>query len=122
MMRPAGCIFSSAGRVGSPSPDPRHPALRQAMATLEAISDKQKAYWRYQARLNWLREQATREAEAEEDRLALDAARAALEAERTARGAERAALEAERVARTAEARRAERLIQKLRAAGIDPEE
>ena len=87
--------------------------MRQAMSTLKAFSEKERAYHAYQARQNYLRQQKSIEnhlnalqAEIERMRAAEEQARAAEEqaraAEEQARAAEEQARAAEEQARTAE--------------------
>jgi len=89
------------------------PEMEQAMSTLQAFSEKDGAYHAYQARQNYLREQACLQrhqrhlecalaetsAALEERSTALEQTNAALEEERAARAAERQAKEAERQAK-----------------------
>lgn len=109
------------------------PQMRQAMSTLRAFSDKERAYDAYQARQNYLREQASIQeeladlrAEREAERAAKEAALAIAEAERQQKEAARAAEEAARGAEEHERQRAdaalaevERLQALLRARGGD---
>ena len=67
--------------------------MRQAMSTLKAFSEKERAYHAYQARQNFLREQRSIQRELEENRAVLEENRAALEEARTAIDAERQAKE-----------------------------
>jgi predicted transposase/invertase (TIGR01784 family) len=83
--------------------------MRQAMSTLKAFSEKERAYHAYQARQNYLREQRsiqryleTLKAEAERERAAKEQERAAKEQERAAKEQERAAKEQERAAKEQE--------------------
>jgi predicted transposase/invertase (TIGR01784 family) len=88
-------------------PDWMHTAeMRQAMDTLKAFSEKERAYHQYQARQNYLRQQQSIEehlnalrAEAEQAQAAKEQARAA---EEQARAAEEQARAAEEQARAAE--------------------
>jgi hypothetical protein len=91
--------------------------MRQAMSTLKAFSEKERAYHAYQARQNYLREQRslqryleTLRAEKDQERAAKEAERAAKEAERAAKEAALQEKEAERQAKEAErqAKEAER--------------
>ncbi|WP_295448096.1 Rpn family recombination-promoting nuclease/putative transposase [uncultured Thiodictyon sp.] len=84
--------------------------MRQAMNTLEAFSDKERAYDTYQARQDFLRQQRSIQRERRSLEQALLDERAALAAERQAREAERQATDAERQAKEAEreAKEAER--------------
>jgi hypothetical protein len=82
--------------------------MRQAMSTLKAFSEKERAYHAYQARQNYLREQRsiqhyleTLQTENERERAAKEAERAAKEAALQEKDAERAAKEAERAAKEA---------------------
>ena len=68
--------------------------MRQAMSTLKAFSDKERAYHAYQARQNYLRVQRSIQRH-------LEALQAEAEQERAAREAERAAREQERAAKEA---------------------
>jgi predicted transposase/invertase (TIGR01784 family) len=87
--------------------------MRQAMSTLKTFSEKERAYHRYQARQNYLRQQKSIEnhlnalrAEIDQARLEKEAAQAAEEqaraAEEQARAAEEQARAAEEQARAAE--------------------
>jgi hypothetical protein len=74
--------------------------MRQAMSTLKAFSEKERAYHQYQARQNYLRQQKSIEnhlnalrAEAEQARAAEEQARAAEERERAAKEAALAEIE-----------------------------
>ncbi|WP_367113003.1 Rpn family recombination-promoting nuclease/putative transposase [uncultured Thiodictyon sp.] len=68
--------------------------MRQAMNTLKAFSDKERAYDTYQARQDFLRQQRSIQREQRSLQQALEAERAAREAERQAKEAERQAKEA----------------------------
>jgi chromosome condensin MukBEF ATPase and DNA-binding subunit MukB len=81
--------------------------MRQAMSTLKAFSEKERAYHAYQARQNFLRQQRSIERELEE---ALERA----EAEREAKEAEKQAKETERQAKEAALAEIERLKAQLR--------
>ena len=90
--------------------------MRQAMNTLKAFSEKERAYHEYQARQNYLRQQQSLEnhlnalrAEAEQARAAKEQARAEAEQERAAKEQERAAKEQERAAKEAALAEIERL-------------
>jgi predicted transposase/invertase (TIGR01784 family) len=97
--------------------------MRQAMNTLKAFSEKERAYHQYQARQNYLRQQQSLEnhlnalraeaeqarAEKEQARAAEEQARAAAEQERAAKEQERAAKEQERAAKEAALAEIERL-------------
>ena len=79
--------------------------MRQAMSTLKAFSEKERAYHQYQARQNYLRQQQSLEnslnalrAEAEQARAEKEQARAEAEQERAAKEQERAAKEQARAA------------------------
>ena len=86
------------------------PVMRQAMSTLSAFSEKERAYHADQARQEFLREQRAIEQALERERQAKEAERQAKEAEREAKEAALHAQEAERQAREAErqAKEAER--------------
>ena len=110
------------------------PEMRQAMSTLKQFSEKELAYHAYQARQNYLRVQASYQAEMDEkdekvkrsearaERATAEAERANAEAEReraartaaeakqTAAEADRAKLQAERDAANAELERLRRLL------------
>ena len=80
--------------------------MRQAMSTLEAFSEKERAYHAYQARQNYLREQRSIQRELETlqvEKKTLQVEKKTLqvekEQERAAKEAERAAKEAERAAK-----------------------
>jgi predicted transposase/invertase (TIGR01784 family) len=90
------------------------PELRQAMATLQRFSEKEKAYHLYQARENAIREEKTQQSLLEE-------ALAKQEEERIAKEAERSAKEAECSAKEAAILEQERLRELLRKAGINPD-
>ncbi|MCK7575303.1 MAG: Rpn family recombination-promoting nuclease/putative transposase [Chromatiales bacterium] len=68
--------------------------MRQAMSTLKAFSDKDRAYHAYQARQNYLREQRSIQRHMEELKAETEQQRAALEQERAAKEQERTAKEA----------------------------
>jgi len=71
--------FLKAGHGWKELPeDLRNPELEKAMRVLEQFSEKAEDYHRYQARMNWLREQATIEEERAETAAALAEARAEL--------------------------------------------
>ena len=74
--------------------------MRKAMSTLRQFSEKEQDYHKYQARLNYIREQTSLIKGQEEDRLKLNQATRQLELERQAKEAAR---RAEEVARRAEA-------------------
>jgi hypothetical protein len=76
--------------------------MRQAMSTLNAFSEKERAYHAYQARQEFLRQQRAIQQELEEARAATEAALQEKEAERKAKEAERQEKEAERKAKEAE--------------------
>jgi predicted transposase/invertase (TIGR01784 family) len=76
--------------------------MRQAMSTLKAFSEKERAYHAYQARQNFLRQQQSIERELEAAHEREKAALQRAEAERKAKEAEREAKEAEREAKEAE--------------------
>ena len=65
--------------------------MRQAMSTLKAFSEKERAYDAYQARQNFLREQQSIQSELEDARAARAAAEQERETERQAKEAERQA-------------------------------
>jgi hypothetical protein len=75
--------------------------MRQAMDTLKAFSEKERAYHQYQARQNYLRQQQSIEDHLNALRAAAEQARAA---EEQARAAEEQARAAEEQARAAEER------------------
>ncbi|MCP5207230.1 MAG: Rpn family recombination-promoting nuclease/putative transposase [Hahellaceae bacterium] len=97
------------------------PELRQAMATLQRFSEKEKAYHLYQARENAIREEKTQQSLLEEALAKQEEERIAKEAERSAKEAERSAKEAERSAKEAAILEQERLRELLRKAGINPD-
>ncbi len=68
--------------------------MRQAMNTLKAFSEKERAYHEYQARQNYLRQQQSLENHLNALRAEAEQARAAKEQERAAKEQERAAKEA----------------------------
>ena len=83
--------------------------MRQAMSTLQAFSEQERAYHRYQARQDYLRQQKSLEnylrtlrAETERAQAALEQERATKEQERAAKEQERAAKEQERAAKEQE--------------------
>ena len=103
------------------------PEMRQAMSTLKQFSEKELAYHAYQARQNYLRVQASYQADMDEkdekaklaearvERATAEAERAHAEAEReraarTAAEADRAKVQAERDAANAELERLRRLL------------
>jgi len=96
------------------------PEMRRAMNTLKAFSEKEHAYYAYQARQDYLREQqsiqlefADLRAEVEQAREAVEREREAVERERAAKEQERAAKEQERAAKDealAEIARLKRLL------------
>ena len=95
--------------------------MRQAMSTLKAFSEKDRAYHVYQARQNYLRQQRSIQRVIEEERAAREAERRAKEAERQAKEAalrEMAValreIEAERQAKEAAQAEVERLKALLR--------
>jgi predicted transposase/invertase (TIGR01784 family) len=90
------------------------PELRRAMSILHRFSEKEEDYWRYQARKDFLAEQATIRRELDEARAETERAREAAE---QARAGEEQARACEEQARA----EAERLRARLRALGIDPE-
>jgi predicted transposase/invertase (TIGR01784 family) len=81
--------------------------MRQAMSTLKAFSEKDRAYHAYQARQNYLRQQRSIQRVLEEERAAREAARQAKEAERQAKEAALREMEAERQAKEAAVREKE---------------
>ncbi|MEA3642040.1 MAG: Rpn family recombination-promoting nuclease/putative transposase [Lamprobacter sp.] len=118
------------------------PEMRQAMSTLKTFSEKDRAYHAYQARQNYLRQQASIQeeledrraeieqararleqaqaevervqAEVEQERLSREQERAAKEQERAAKEQERAAKEQERAAKEAALAELERLKAQMR--------
>lgn len=104
------------------------PEMRQAMSTLKIFSEKDRAYHAYQARQNYLRQQASIQAELEDRRVEIEQARARLdlahaeieqerlsrEQERAATKQERAAKEQERAAKEAALAELERLKAQMR--------
>ncbi len=75
-------------------PDWMHTAeMRQAMSTLNAFSEKERAYHAYQARQEFLRQQRGIQRELDEERAAKEAALQGKEAERTAKEAALAEIE-----------------------------
>ena len=85
------------------------PEMRQAMNTLKAFSEKERAYDAYQARQDFLRQQRSIQRERRSIQQALEEERAALAQERAARLADRTAREAERQAKEAALAEVERL-------------
>ena len=82
--------------------------MKQAMSTLQGFSDQERAYHRYQARQDYLRQQKAIEnrmrallAEAEQARAAEEQARAEKEQERAEKEQERAEKEQERAEKEA---------------------
>lgn len=92
------------------------PQMRQAMSTLTAFSDKERAYDAYQARQNYLREQASIQEELADLRAEREAERQAKEAERQAKEAECQRADAERQAKDAERQEKEQERQRAEAA------
>jgi predicted transposase/invertase (TIGR01784 family) len=102
--------------------------MQQAMSTLKAFSDKERAYHAYQARQNYLRQQMSlqrhldalqaeaqqAQAEKEQERAAKEQAQRLAEQERAAKEQERAAKEQERIAKEAALAEIERLKAQLR--------
>ena len=86
------------------------PEMRQAMTTLKAFSDKERAYHVYQARQDFLRQQRSIQRELDDERSARAAERAAREVERQAKEAALQVGAAERQAKEAalQAQEAER--------------
>ena len=83
--------------------------MQQAMSTLQTFSEQERAYHRYQARQDYLRQQKSLEnylrtlrAETERVQITLEQERAAKEQERAAKEQERAAKEQERAAKEQE--------------------
>jgi len=70
------------------------PEMRQAMTTLKAFSDKERAYHVYQARHDFLRQQRSIQRDLDDERAARATERQAKEAALQAREAERQAKEA----------------------------
>jgi hypothetical protein len=89
-------FFKEAERFDETAlPDWMHTAeMRQAMSTLNAFSEKERAYHAYQARQEFLRQQRAIQQELEEARAATEAALQEKEAERQAKEAERQQKEA----------------------------
>lgn len=81
--------------------------MRQAMSTLKAFSEKERAYHAYQARQNYLRQERAIQRALNEERAAKEAALREREIERQAKEAERQAKEAERQAKEAAIREKE---------------
>ncbi|WP_295434596.1 PD-(D/E)XK nuclease family transposase, partial [uncultured Thiodictyon sp.] len=77
------------------------PEMRQAMNTLKAFSERERAYDVYQARQDFLRQQGAIERERRSIQQALEETSAALEQKNAALAQERAAREAERQAKEA---------------------
>jgi hypothetical protein len=73
--------------------------IRQAMSTLQAFSEKERAYHAYQARQNYLREQRSLQRYLKTLQAQTETLQAQAERERAAKEQERAAKEAERVSR-----------------------
>jgi hypothetical protein len=88
--------------------------MQQAMHTIQQFSDKQKAYLAYQARQNYLREVRTQQRYLEEYQRQAAQARAETEQIRAETEQMRAALEQEHA-------KQQRLADKLRRLGIDPD-
>jgi hypothetical protein len=95
--------------------------MRQAMSTLKAFSEKERAYHTYQARENFQRQQRSIQRALNEERVAKEVALREIEAERQAKeaaliekDAERQAKEAERHAKEAAEAEVERLKALLR--------
>ena len=76
--------------------------MKQAMSTLKAFSEKERAYHAYQARQNYLREQRSIQRELEELRTEVEHERAAKEQECAAK--ENALAEVERLKRLLQSR------------------
>jgi predicted transposase/invertase (TIGR01784 family) len=112
-------FFKEAERFDeSTLPDWMHTAeMRQAMSTLNAFSEKERAYHAYQARQEFLRQQRAIQRELDEERAAKEAALQGKEAERKAKEAERKAKEAERKQKEAALAEVERLTALLRQRG-----
>ncbi len=101
--------------AGETITDPEHlpewmqtPEMEQAMTTLKQFSEKELAYHQYQARQNYLREQATIQKDLAELRRTAEVAKLAVDIERTSKeeaqkmaATEREAKEAEREAKEA---------------------
>jgi hypothetical protein len=83
--------------------------MRQAMDTLKAFSEKERAYHQYQARQNYLRQQQSIEDHLNALRAAAEQARAAEEQARAAEERERSEKEQERTAKEAALAEIERL-------------
>ena len=94
--------------------------MQQAMQTVKRFSDKQRAYFAYQARQNYLRHERAQQKYLEAAQQQLEAAQQ--QAETYQRQAEQtlAALEQERVEKEQERAKQQRLADKLRRLGIDP--
>ncbi len=88
--------------------------MRQAMNTLRAFSEKERAYHRYQARQNYLRQQRSLQTHLEVLRAEAEQARAAEERERAEKEQARAAEERERAEKEAALAEVERLKALLR--------
>jgi hypothetical protein len=88
--------------------------MRQAMNTLRAFSEKERAYHRYQARQNYLRQQRSLQTHLDALRAEAEQARAAEERERAEKEQARAAEERERVEKEAALAEIERLKALLR--------
>jgi predicted transposase/invertase (TIGR01784 family) len=88
--------------------------MRQAMSTLKAFSEKERAYHTYQARQNFLRQQRSIQRAIEEERAAKEAALREREAERQAKDAALIEKDAERQAKEAAQAEVERLKALLR--------
>jgi len=108
-------FFKEGGRL-----DPDHlppwmdtPEMRQAMSTLNSFSEKENAYYAYQARLEYQRVQRAMQQDVEERDRALEQARAELEQSRAAEINEREAKEQEREAKEQALAEVERLRRQL---------
>ena len=86
------------------------PEMRQAMSTLNSFSEKENAYYAYQARLEYQRVQRAMQQDVEERDRALEQARAELEQSRAAEINEREAKEQEREAKEQEREAKERAL------------
>ena len=103
--------------------------MQQAMQTVKRFSDKQQAYFAYQARQNYLRHERAQQKyleaaqqQAETYQRQAEQTLAALEQERIQKEQERVEKERERAAKEQERAEKERLAARLRQLGIDPDE
>ena len=103
--------------------------MRQAMQTIKRFSDKQRAYFAYQARQNYLRHERAQQKyleaaqqQAETYQRQAEHERVEKERERAEKKQAQAALEQERAEKEQERAEKDRLATRLRQLGIDPDE